>query len=129
MQEYKLTEQVKAYRRTYGSTPPQEKDKLDESNMRTTSAKKNASQVIPDDVLNRIKKRHSDQYPDNYSMQKIMADADVKAYKELKGYSDQNVPKDIIIRIIRKNYNAYPDNYSMQKIMVDADMKAYKDLH
>lgn len=129
MQEYKIDEQVKAYRRTHAAAPrPSTSHRTRESHV-SPPQRRSASAAVPSDVMKRIKARHAAEFPDNFSMQKIMVDADAKAYRELQSYADPDVPREVLDRIIRKHAQEFPDNYSMQKIMVDADVKAYKELH
>ncbi len=129
MQEYKIDEQAKAYRRIHGSSPASSAGRSSIVSEVKPSTLQPVSGTIPADILKKVKARHTAEFPDNFSMQKIMVDADIKAYKEIQSYSDAQVPKEILQRIIQKHAREFPYNYAMQKIMVDADIKAYKELH
>ena len=83
---------------------------------------------IPDDVLARIKSKIAERYPGNYSMQKMLVDADVNSWKELqRNYT--GVPDSVFLDIRGRVAERYPDNFSMQKMLVDADAKAWKELN
>jgi hypothetical protein len=130
MQEYTINKQVNSYRRMRKSSP----EPVVVVKKKSRSNKESPSQVtssisIPAEILNEIKKRHEIKFPDDYSMQRIMVNSDVKAYKELKTYSDGQVPSEILKRILEKRAQEFPGNFSMQRIMVNSDVKAYKELH
>ncbi len=129
MQEFKLQQQVKAYRRTHDNSADRPRARGQWTKTEKSTSRNPSSQDIPANILQKIKDRHAAEYADNYYLQKILVDADVKAYKELQSYSDPDVPGETMQRIIQNHARDYPDNYYLQQILVDADVKAYKELH
>lgn len=80
---------------------------------------------VPRNVLAAIRQEIASRYPTNYSMQKILIDAEVQAYFALQNYSAPNVPQAVLAGVYREIANRYPTNYSMQKTLIDAQVKDY----
>ena len=83
---------------------------------------------IPENVLARIKKNVSDQWPGQYSLQKTLVDAHVKSWLKLqRNYGD--IPDSVFFEIRDRKAREWPDQYSLQETLVDADVKAWKELN
>lgn len=83
---------------------------------------------IPQEVMTAIRGPIEARYPNNYSMQKILIDAQVEAYGSLQRYSAPNVPKEVLAAIRGAIETRYPNNYSMQETLIDAQIEAYHAL-
>lgn len=82
----------------------------------------------PDEVLARIKKNVSDQWPGQYSLQKTLVDAHIKSWEKLqRNYTD--IPDTVFFEIRNRKAREWPDQYSLQETLVDADVKAWKELN
>ena len=80
---------------------------------------------VPDYILEDIKDRAAQKYPDSYSMQQFKIKQEAKAYLAIQNYSNDSIPYDILDSIIEKAAEKYPDSYSMQKFKIDMEVKAY----
>lgn len=88
-----------------------------------------SAQSMPPAVMSRVRAQIESRYPDNYSMQKILIDAQIKAYSFLASYSPAGVPTDTLSSVRAEIVGRYPDNYTMQKILIEAQVKAYLELN
>ena len=67
-------------------------------------------------VIDKIKQKSIRDFPDNYTMQKMIFDQAVEAYFYMKTVSD--------LKIKRKMERDYPNDYFMQKLIYDQEIEA-----
>lgn len=89
----------------------------------------NNSTRMPNDILAIVKRNIEKKYPDNYSVQKMLIEAQVKDYAFIQRYNPAGVPEDVFIRVKRKIESKYPNNFSVQKMLIEAQVKDYMSLH
>lgn len=84
---------------------------------------------IPSNVLNKIRESIEARYPDNYSMQKILIEDQVKSYSYLQSYKPPEIPNNVLKNIRSKIVPRYPYNFSMQKTLIEDQVKSYLQLN
>ena len=102
--------------KSYQSTP------LPAQQTRSTN---NPIASIPIDKAKADVKEHlARQYPDSFSTQKLLYDANMKSYQFLVDLPEDDVTN----RILTQLFSYYP-SFSTIKLLYESNMKAYKSLH
>lgn len=85
------------------------------------------AQAVPADVLQQIKQKYAQKYPDNFSMQKTLVEDQVKNYKIMQRWtSEPGVPSQVFNTIKKIYSNKYPDDFSMQNTLVSDQCECYR---
>ena len=84
---------------------------------------------MPDNVLASVKDAVAKRYPDNYSLQETLIDAQIESYMFLQSYAPDGVPPDVLAKIKTNVASRYPDNFSLQQTLVEAQVKSYRKLN
>jgi hypothetical protein len=84
---------------------------------------------MPPEVVAKVKQDLAAQWPNNYSLQKTLLDAQIEAYNQLQNYADTQIPPQVITDIKADLARQWPNNFSLQKTLLDAQVSSYKQLH
>ncbi|ESA36963.1 gun4 domain-containing protein [Leptolyngbya sp. Heron Island J] len=80
-------------------------------------------------ILEEIRLKAAEDYPDNFSTQKYFIKQQTKAWQHLKNFSDSQLPDDILQSIVSKAKSDYPNDYSTQLYFVKKQVEAWKALN
>lgn len=83
---------------------------------------------MPLDSLARIKADIASRYPNNYSIQETLIEANVESWKKLQT-NFTGVPDSVYLEIREDVASRYPDNYSIQETLVEAQAESWKRLN
>lgn len=83
---------------------------------------------ISDNVMATIKKKATNDYPDDYSMQLYIIKEQLEAYKQILEYGTSNIDKEVLYRIRQKAINDYPDDYSMQIYVIKEQVESFMEI-
>jgi hypothetical protein len=79
-------------------------------------------------VVDYIKEKAAEKYPDNYSTQLYVVKAEKKAYIELQKAEFEGCDN-VLTEIIRKASEKYPAAFTTQLYVVKAECSAYQELN
>lgn len=84
---------------------------------------------IPTDVMTLIRKKATNEWPDNYQLQLYVIEKQTNAYLSLRRYKVDGVPPNVIKRIRKNAITQWPDDFVMQKYEIDIQVKSYIELN
>jgi len=87
------------------------------------------AEEMPSDILAKVKAHIASKFPDNYSLQKTLIEAQRQDYEFLANYAPPSVPPDVLAKIKAHIASNFPDNYSLQKTLIETQVDAYIELN
>lgn len=84
------------------------------------------AQSVPSSVQQRIHQIYAQKYPDDFSMQKMLIEDQLKCYRFLQQWTtERGVRQDVFSKVRQIYAGKYPDDYSMQKTLIQDQFECY----
>jgi hypothetical protein len=83
---------------------------------------------IADDVIEAIRARAAEQFPDDFSTRKYVIEEQTESWQKLQRFSDPEVPSDVVSSIFQYSAEQHPDDFSTQFYLIESEIAAWHQL-